>query len=297
MASHRTTARAFLLLLLVGAFTGTANAAVEVPDVTAFPVVGNVSYIDDFGDPRPQGPHEGNDIMSVRHQPAVAFVPGRVEKWTGSGSYGTCMLYLHAKNGMTYVYIHLNNDLGPTNDNEGGCKNGVSWAKGLDNGDHVSRGELVGFVGDSGDANGIQPHLHFEVRKPSGRAIDPFKYLNRSKRLLFPKPRPGLGDVTLTLKRAEVLETTDTTLTVRTKRIVVEPLGLSYVNRRKVIFAVPAETQVERKGVSGLSATAVTSAQIGERVRVVTVTFTPTWTLQKAPAESISTSKIVLLGD
>jgi Peptidase family M23 len=207
------------------------------------------------------------------------------------------MLYLHAKNGMTYVYIHLNNDLGPTNDNEGGCKNGVSWAKGLDNGDHVSRGELVGFVGDSGDANGIQPHLHFEVRKPSGSAIDPFKYLNRSKRLLFPKPRPGLGDVTLTLKRAEVLETTDTTLTVRTKRIVVEPLGLSYVNRRKVIFAVPAETQVERKGVSGLSATAVTSAQIGERVRVVTVTFTPTWTLQKAPAESISTSKIVLLGD
>ena len=78
------------------------------------------------------------------------------------------MLYLHAKNGMTYVYIHLNNDLGPDNDNDGGCKNGVSWAKGLDNGDQVRRGELVGFVGDSGDANGIQPHLHFEVRKPSG---------------------------------------------------------------------------------------------------------------------------------
>jgi Peptidase family M23 len=295
--SHRTTARAFLLLLAVGVFTGTANAAVEVPEVTAFPVAGNVTYTDDFGDPRPQGPHEGNDIMSVRHQPAVAFVSGRVEKWSGSGSYGTCMLYLHAKNGMTYVYIHLNNDLGPSNDNNGGCKNGVSWAKGLDNGDHVNRGELVGFVGDSGDANGIQPHLHFEVRKPSGNAIDPFKYLNRSKPLLFPRPRPGLGDVTLTLRRSTVLSKTDSTITVKTKRIVVEPLGLSYVNVRKVTFAVAPETQVARKGSSGFSTTDVSAAKVGERVRVTTITFAPTWTTQKAPAKALTADKILLLGD
>jgi hypothetical protein len=295
MASHRTTARGILLLLLIGVFTGTANAG--VPEVTAFPVVGNVTYTDDFGDPRPQGPHEGNDIMSVRHQPAVAFVAGRVQKWTGSGSYGTCMLYLHAKNGMTYVYIHLNNDLGPENDNKGGCKNGVAWAKGLDNGDHVKRGELVGFVGDSGDANGIQPHLHFEVRKPSGRAINPFTYLNRSKQLLFPRPRPGLGDVSLTLKGAKVIAKTDSTIKVRTKRVVVEALGLSYVNVRKVTFAVPPETQVARKGSSGLSTTDVSAANVGERVRVTTITFAPTWTTQKAPAEALTAAKILLLGD
>ena len=206
------------------------------------------------------------------------------------------MLYLHAKNGMTYVYIHLNNDLGPENDNKGGCKNGVSWAKGLDNGDHVKRGELVGFVGDSGDANGIQPHLHFEVRKPSGRAIDPFTYLNRSKQLLFPRPRPGLGDVTLTLKGAKVIAKTDSTIKVRTKRIVVEPLGLSYANVRKVTFAVPPETQVARKGSSGFSTTDVSAAKVGERVRVTTVTFAPTWTTQKAPAETLTTAKILLLG-
>lgn len=295
MASHRTTARALLLLLLVGVSTGTAHAAVAVPDVTAFPVVGNVNYTDDFGDPRPQGSHQGNDIMSVRHQPAVAFVGGRVQKWTGSGSYATCMLYLHAKNGMTYVYIHLNNDLGPSNDNEGGCKNGVSWAKGLDNGDHVRRGQLVGFVGDSGDANGIQPHLHFEVRKPSGSAIDPFRYLNRSKNLLFPRPRPGLGDVTLTLKGATIVGTSSSTITVKTKRVVVAPLGLSYVNVRNVTLAVPPEAVVRRKG--SLSTTDVSSAQVGERARVTTATFTPTWKLQKAPAESIAAETIVLLGD
>ena len=63
--------------------------------------------------------------MSVRHQPAVAFVAGRVEKWTGPEGRrpGTACSYLHAKSGMAYVYIHLNNDLGPHNDNdEGGCK-------------------------------------------------------------------------------------------------------------------------------------------------------------------------------
>jgi hypothetical protein len=293
MASHRTTARGVLLLLLIGVFTGTAHAG--VPDVTAFPVVGNVTYTDDFGDPRPQGSHEGNDIMSVRHQPAVAFVSGRVQKWSGSGAYGTCMLYLHAKNGMTYVYIHLNNDLGPNNDNKGGCKNGVSYAKGLANGDHVKRGELVGFVGDSGDANGIQPHLHFEVRKPSGRAIDPFNYLNRSKHLLFPRPRADLGDVTLTLKGSTVLSTTDTTITVRTKRVVVQPLGLGYRNVRKVTFAVPPETAVARKGTSGLTTTDVSSAKAGERVRVTTITFAPSWATQKASAETIAAAKILLL--
>jgi hypothetical protein len=295
MLSHRTTARGVLLLLLIGVFTGTASAG--VPEVTAFPVVGNVTYIDDFGAPRPQGPHEGNDIMSVRHQPAVAFVSGHVQKWTGSGSYGTCMLYLHAKNGMTYVYIHLNNDLGPSNDNDGGCKNGVSYAKGLHNGDHVKRGELVGFVGDSGDANGIQPHLHFEVRKPSGRAIDPFNYLNRSKHLLFPRPRADLGDVTITLRGATVLSTTDTTITLRTKRVVVQPLGLDYRNVRKVTLAVPPETAVERKGTSGLTTTDVSSAKAGERVRVTTITFAPSWAAQKASAETIAAAKILLLGD
>ena len=296
--SHRTTARAFFLLLAVGVFAGTANAAAEVPEVTAFPVVGNVTYTDDFGDPRPQGSHEGNDIMSVRHQPAVAFVSGRVQKWSGSGSYGTCMLYLHAKNGMTYVYIHLNNDLGPHNDNDGGCKNGVSYAKGLHNGDHVSRGELVGFVGDSGDANGIQPHLHFEVRKPSGNAIDPFKYLNKARHLLFPRPGADLGEVKLTLKGSTVLSKTDSTITVRTKRVVVQPLGLDYRNVRKVTFAAPPETNVERKGGTGTFSTIdISSAQVGERARVTTITFTPTWASQKAPAGEITAAKILLLGD
>jgi hypothetical protein len=294
MASHRTTARGLLLLLLVGVFTGTARAG--VPDVTAFPVVGNVTYVNDWHDPRPGGWHEGNDIMSVRHQPAVAFEPGWVEKWSRpQGAVPSCMLVLHGKSGMVYWYIHLNNDRGPDNDNDARCRK--AYAPGLDYHDHVSRGQLVGFVGDSGDANGIQPHLHFEVHKQNGTPINPFRYLHDAKNLLFPRLRPGLGDVKLTLKGSTVISKTDSTITVRAKRVVVKPLGLSYVNVRTVALAVPAETEVERKGSTGsFSATDVSSAQVGERVRVTTITFAPTWTKQKAPAESLTAAKILLLG-
>jgi hypothetical protein len=279
---------------LVGVFSGTANAAVVVPDITAFPVVGNVTYIDDFGAPRPQGPHEGNDIMSVRHQPAIAFETGHVEKWSSPGRTGTCMVYLHGRSGMTYVYIHLNNDLGPTNDNDGGCRNGVSYAPGLRNGDRVVRGQLVGFVGDSGDANGMQPHLHFEVRKPSGRAIDPYTYLNRAKHVLFPRPRPDQGDVTLTLRAATVVSTTDTTITVRTKRIAVDPLGLSYIYVRRVTLDTSTAT-VERKSSSGaLTTTDVSTATVGERVRAHTPAFTPTWSSQRAGPSVLSASQLIL---
>ena len=83
---------------------------------------------------------------------------------------------------------------------------------------------------------------------------------------------------------------------MRTKRIVVAPLGLSFVNRRKVTFAVPADANVERKGASGYSTTDVSSAQVGERTRVTTDTFAPTWTQQRALAESLTAAKILLLG-
>jgi len=197
---------------------------------------------------------------------------------------------------MTYVYIHLNNDLGPTNDNKGGCKNGVSYAPGLRNGQHVKRGQLIGFVGDSGDANGLQPHLHFEVHTAGGRAIDPYKHLRRAKPLLFPRPRPALGDMTLTLKGATVVATTGATIKVRTKRILTVPLGLSYVNARTVTLAASSAT-VERKTAAGaLAAASVSQAKIGERVRITTESFTPSWAMQRAGAGRLAVSQLLLLG-
>jgi hypothetical protein len=291
LKSHRTTARATLFLLLLGVFAGTAQAA-SVPAVTAFPVVGNVSYIDDFGDPRLQGRHEGNDIMAIRHQPAVAFERGKVEKHVGS-SMGTCMLYLHGASGMTYVYIHLNNDLTMKNDNRGGCRNGVSWAPGLRNGQTVRRGQLVGYVGDSGDADGIHPHLHFEVRTPSGRAINPYTYLNKAKRLLY--PRPAAADpVQLILRKARVVSVGAGTLTVETRRIRLSSQSTGYPFRRRVVLALPLEAIVERITSTGLVAADLTSTSPETTLRVSTPSFAPSWATQRAAAGMLSVGHVTI---
>ena len=186
MKSHRTAARGLALTLALGiAASASAAPAGKVPKRIVFPLVGPAQYFaNDFGSPRPQGPHQGDDIMSVRHAPAVAAEAGRVEFETGSARAG-CMLRLYGRSGTEYVYIHLNNDLTDHNDNRGRCVQGVAFARGLHSGDRVAAGQLIAYVGDSGDANGLQPHLHFEVH-PHGRgAVDPYPTLQRAQRLLF----------------------------------------------------------------------------------------------------------------
>jgi murein DD-endopeptidase MepM/ murein hydrolase activator NlpD len=147
-----------------------------------FPVVGEVSYTDDFGDARGASKHEGNDLMAPKRATAVAAEGGTVRFWTTSASAG-CMLYLYGDSGTTYWYIHLNNDRTLKNDNKGKCVPGTAYAKGLHEGDRVEAGQAVGYVGDSGDANGIASHLHFEIHPKNGKAVDPFPYLQRAQAL------------------------------------------------------------------------------------------------------------------
>jgi Peptidase family M23 len=275
----------------VGVFTGTANAA-TVPAVVAFPVVGNVTFINDFGAPRPQGSHQGIDIMSVRHQPAIAFEAGKVEKHYRSLA-GNCMLYLHGVSGMTYVYIHLNNDLTASNDNTGGCRNGVAYAPGLATGQTVRRGQLVGYVGDSGDANGIQPHLHFEVRTPTGRAINPYQYLLRATRLVYPRPA-ALADISLVFRKARVVAIGDGTLTVTTRRIRVSSQTASYPYQRNLVLAIPVTASFERATTSGFTTASLADAQVGMVLRLTTAPFAPSWLTQKAGPSVLSAGHVVL---
>jgi peptidoglycan LD-endopeptidase LytH len=209
MRRHRTTARLILLAAVLGLTAGPAAARLDPgqprqrasapPEKTVgatlgkriiFPVLGRSRYGNDYGDPRPQGRHEGIDIVAARRALAVAAEPGRVKFHVGSARAG-CMLYLYGDSGTTYLYVHLNNDLGTTNDNRGSCTPGIAFAPGLKTGARVAAGEPVGFVGDSGDANGVHPHLHFELHPNDGASTNPFKYLNRAWRLLFAAPRQG----------------------------------------------------------------------------------------------------------
>ena len=98
-----------------------------------FPTVGRAHYSDDFGAPRPGGRHQRNDIFARRRAPVVAVEAGTVEIWTRSASAG-CMLYLHARSGTTYQYVHLNNDLTRRSDNRGSCVDGVAYAPRLRDG-------------------------------------------------------------------------------------------------------------------------------------------------------------------
>jgi hypothetical protein len=238
MRRRRTTARLILSLAIVGL---TAGPAAAIPDPgylpkrakaatgaqqagkrMIFPVLGRSRYMNDFGAPRHQGPHQGIDIMAPRKALALAAEPGRVKFQITSAAAG-CMLYLNGDSGATYVYIHLNNDLGMTNDNRGRCAPGIAFAPGLKSGTQVAAGEPVGFVGDSGDADGISPHLHFEMHPNDGAAANPFTSLNRAWRLLFAAPRKG--ETSLWLK-GDVLAQQSEALKVNVRSLGVRTTGL-----------------------------------------------------------------------
>jgi hypothetical protein len=193
---------ALCLAFLGVAFAAPQAALAKVPRLL-FPIVGHAHFQNDFGDPRGQGSHEGNDLMADWMAPAVAVEAGEVRIYTASERAG-CMLYLYGKSGTTYLYIHLNNDRTKKNDNRGGCKPGVAYAPGLRDGQRVRAGQLIGYVGDSGDANGIAYHLHFEVHPNDGPAVSPYRHLRKAERLLFAvpeseAPRLTAGTPTLTI--------------------------------------------------------------------------------------------------
>ena len=191
MTRHRTTARGVSLLIFVGflaaAFVASPGAAPKPGLIDGkpivFPLIGDYSYTMNFGDPRVQGSHQGIDIERVPWRtPVVAAEAGKIKWWTTSARAG-CMLYLYGKSGTTYLYIHLNNDLTAASEDKGGCKLGVAYA--VENDAKVTAGQQIGYVGDSGDAEGNH-HLHFEVHPNDGAAVNPYPYLNAGERLLFP---------------------------------------------------------------------------------------------------------------
>jgi peptidoglycan LD-endopeptidase LytH len=264
MRRHRTTARGVLLLAIVGL---TAGPAAGMPDAgyvpkrvkaatgaaqqqqqpagkrMIFPVLGKFRYGNDYGDPRGQGAHQGIDIVAPRKALAIAAETGRV-KFHVTSSRAGCMLYLNGDSGTTYLYIHLNNDLGMTNDNRGGCKPGVSFAPGLKSGMKVAAGQPVGFVGDSGDANGISPHLHFEMHPNDGASVNPYTHLNRAWRLLFAAPPRGQTSLWL---RGDVMAKQSEALRLMVRSLGVRTTGLKLNGiARPVSLALSPFTEIEK---------------------------------------------------
>lgn len=116
-----------------------------------------------FGDPRGGGTrlHEGEDIMAPMGTP-IASPTDAVVVRTGNGDSSGITVTTANPGGETFIYMHLD-----------------SIAEGIKAGTVLKEGQILGFVGDTGNAKGGAPHLHFEIRK-NREATDPFPRLARS---------------------------------------------------------------------------------------------------------------------
>jgi murein DD-endopeptidase MepM/ murein hydrolase activator NlpD len=113
-----------------------------------FPVYGPVSFGDSFGAPRPNVPggwHHGEDIFAPLGAPVLAVADGTLHT-IGFTKIGGYRLWLRDRNGNEFYYAHLS-----------------AYSPLAVEGREVRAGDVIGFVGDTGDAEGGLPHLHFEI--------------------------------------------------------------------------------------------------------------------------------------
>lgn len=287
---RRTTSRSILTLLLLGLLAGTAHAA--PPKQIIFPVVGQVQFQNDFGAPRGGHSHRGNDLMAARRAPVVAVEAGRVERPSWSSS--ECSLILAGRSGTRYWYLHLNNDRTRRDDNRGGCRNGISFAPDLESGMRVRAGQLIGYVGNSGNAAGGLTHLHFELH-PEGRgAVSPYKWLRAAPRLLYAAPGSARR-VRLALYGS--VKEIGASFALGVARIAVSNgwRGVPAINRVSLGYA-PGFV-VERQTSPGtLRVASLANARAGERVSVWSTWFTPTLATQLAGGNVLAAATIRLRG-
>jgi murein DD-endopeptidase MepM/ murein hydrolase activator NlpD len=160
----------------------------EHPDIVfdVFPHQGQgVDFWNSWGARRSGGRrHQGIDIMSPRGTSIVAVADGVVTSmgWHRMSGY---FIRVQHEDGWMSVYMHLNNDRVGTDDGEGGPWSAFSLQ--LKEGYAVHAGEVIGYVGDSGNAEGTKPHTHFELRVGEGK-VNPHTYLKdvweRQQRLI-----------------------------------------------------------------------------------------------------------------
>jgi murein DD-endopeptidase MepM/ murein hydrolase activator NlpD len=126
------------------------------------PVAGQANFTDDWLNPRFTPVfhlHEGTDIFAAFNTPVRSPVEGTVRH--SSGGAGGTAAYVTTKEGHELYFAHLA---------------GYSDVK---PGDSVKVGDVIGFVGDTGNAAGGAPHLHFEIHPRGFGPVNPKPYLDQ----------------------------------------------------------------------------------------------------------------------
>jgi murein DD-endopeptidase MepM/ murein hydrolase activator NlpD len=153
-----TSSTARLMAVLAGLYaTGTPSENDILSTVGPFPVAGLAWWQDDWHAYRccPYvHQHKGLDIFAPRGTPAVAAAGGIVSQKVDGAVSGLAVEVTDSA-GTEYFYAHLD-----------------GFAPGLREGQYVRMGEVLGYVGDTGNARGTSSHLHFEVQ-PGGVPIPP----------------------------------------------------------------------------------------------------------------------------
>lgn len=124
---------------------------------SACPVAGAVSFVDTWGAPRSGGrAHQGVDMMAAHGTPVAAIFDGTISRMSSS-SLGGITLWLRSTAGDSYYYAHLQ-----------------GYAGGISTGSSVTAGQVIAYVGSTGNASPAYPHLHFEDHPGGGGAINPY---------------------------------------------------------------------------------------------------------------------------
>lgn len=140
--------------------------AQEVRDIV-FPIEPGWDYnfTDSYGDPRSGGRvHEGIDIMVDQMTPLVAAVDGRVSYIVEHDQGWGLAIYIEDKDGYSYRYLHINNDTPGTDD--GKEIRAYAFPANIKRGVEVKAGQVIAYAGDSGNAENVAHHLHFEIWTP-----------------------------------------------------------------------------------------------------------------------------------
>lgn len=148
--------------VLAGARLRLDGGAVVVPATAAWrcPVAGPVRFSNDYGVAKGGGRfHEGIDLYAAAGTRVVASVAGRVERV--EGPRGGRQVWLHGDDGVVYIGTHL-------------ARFGTAG--------RVVAGEVIGYVGTSGNAAGTSPHLHFEAHPSGAGPVNPYPLLVRACR-------------------------------------------------------------------------------------------------------------------
>jgi murein DD-endopeptidase MepM/ murein hydrolase activator NlpD len=172
-----------------------------------FPIYGTASFGDSFGGPRPAVPggwHHGEDIFAAGGTPLLAVADGTLHT-IGFNRLGGYRLWLRDNEGNEFYYAHLS-----------------AYSPLAVEGRSVRAGDVIGFVGNTGDADGGDPHLHFEIHPASmaGLGYDgvvaPYSILlawRRAQDISFSAGRiyvpTGPGSATLPPPGAVLLEADD----------------------------------------------------------------------------------------